>query len=351
MYLIAAVLLAALASAVIIKLYFVFRNQVEFYSLGKTQGFSSSELSELWKAAEMCPFRPQGNMFREKEALGTCITLLKAQAELSGDTNSEDHQQMLSKLYRLRTELEQDDAHKRGISTTYVLGEGQKLCVILPGKGVFVSEIIRNAKDMMIQMPTQKGSATVPVNSWLGKDVNVYFWRKNDAGYVFETTVINAGSYMGKPVLHIANAEQLSRMQKRNAVRVKCSIAASLYILTEPVVDYNKIESKDGYKCVLEDISEKGALIRIGGKGIPNIRIKLQFQVDNKLVVMFGIVRTVELNRTENVSHLHFECTRIEPFMRNIILSYVYRMIPEEEKEILEAMRLTDGAANKNAYN
>ncbi len=138
---------------------------------------------------------------------------------------------------------------------------------------------------------------------------------------------------------HTAN---LIRTQKRNAIRSKCHIFADLYILKEKVIDYNVIETKPGYKCLLEDISENGALIRIGGKGIPNIQIRLQFQVNNRLVVMFGIVRTVEYNEELNQSRLHFECIHIEPQMKNQILSYVYNIMSDSEKEIYDAMSLTD---------
>jgi len=91
-----------------------------------------------------------------------------------------------------------------------------------------------------------------------------------------------------------------------------------------------------GYKCLIEDISENGALIKIGGKGLPKIHLRLQFQLDGKLIVMFGIIRTVEFDSEANQSKLHFECLHIEPVMKNIILSYVYNILSENEKEVFE---------------
>jgi len=60
------------------------------------------------------------------------------------------------------------------------------------------------------------------------------------------------------------------------------------------------------------------------------------------LVVMFGIVRTVEFNQETNQSLLHFECIHIDQEMRNEILRYVYKMLPENEKEVLQALKMTD---------
>ena len=115
-----------------------------------------------------------------------------------------------------------------------------------------------------------------------------------------------------------------------------------MYILTEKTINYSKVETKPGYKCIIEDISEKGALIRIGGKGVPNIQIRLQFQLQNKLVVMFGVIRTVEYNEELKQSRLHFECIHLDDIMRNHVLSYVYNILPQSEKEIFDALSYTD---------
>ena len=71
------------------------------------------------------------------------------------------------------------------------------------------------------------------------------------------------------------------------------------------------------------------------------MQLKIQFQIDNRLVVMFGIVRTVEYNEELGQSRLHFECIHIEEAMKNIVLSYVYNILPESEREIYDAIKLT----------
>ncbi len=82
----------------------------------------------------------------------------------------------------------------------------------------------------------------------------------------------------------------------------------------------------------MEDISSDGAMIRIGGKGVNNIQIKLQFELDNMLILMYCLVRSVEFNQANNQSRLHVECIHIEPSMRNEILSFVYKVLPEDQK-------------------
>ena len=107
-----------------------------------------------------------------------------------------------------------------------------------------------------------------------------------------------------------------------------------MYIIKSDEFDFNAIETEPGYRCLLEDISEDGAMIRIGGVGKTGVMIKLQFSINNQFVMMFGSVKAVEYNDQLKQSRLHFECLHIEPAMKNIILSYVYNVMPEEQKEI-----------------
>mgnify|MGYP002627119992 FL=1 len=99
--------------------------------------------------------------------------------------------------------------------------------------------------------------------------------------------------------ISLRHTNNLLRTQKRKAVRAKCDINAQLFIIRSKDVDYDSVETKNGYKCHIEDISESGALIRIGGKGVENVQIKIQFPIQNTLVIMVGVVRTVEYNQAE----------------------------------------------------
>lgn len=212
--------------------------------------------------------------------------------------------------------------------------------------GVFSSEIVNNARELIIKMPMQKDYITVEGKDWVGKSISVFLWRKQDAMYSFDTEVRKSGMFLGKPVLFIEHSSNLIRSQKRNAIRAQCKIYGDLYILKEKIIDYNAVESVPGYRCLIEDISENGALIKIGGRGMPNIRIRLQFKIDDTLIDMFGIVHNVEFDEEANQSKLHFECVHIDPEMRNIILAYVYNIITESEKEIFEALSLTESDKN-----
>ena len=347
MYLLIAFIILASIAVLASWLYITNKEKIRFYIEGIDQGFHSFEISTLWQVSQVCDLEEPVSLFYSMPSLTKCITQIKNHADTTGSANTEKMKNLLSKLYDFRTKIEKDADKKRGLESTRSLSNGQKLRIILPGKGVFSSEIVNNGRDITILVPTQKGQITVEGKSWINQTVNVYLWRNGDARYVFDTQVIGEGLFLGRPCLHLHHTVNLLRTQKRNAVRAKCHINAELYILKEGELDYNKVETKHGYKCVIEDISESGALIRIGGKGVPNVQLRLQYQLQNRLIIMFGIIRTVEYNEEIEQSRLHFECIHLDKDMKNQILSYVYNILPQNEKEIYDALSYTD--ADKNA--
>lgn len=341
MYLLIVFIIITVISLVLYKVYQIKKEPIKFFLEGIDSGFGIGEILLLWKTTKATGVSEPISVYWSMPVLTQCIAHIKSEADFSGAIDAVKTQKLLSKLYDFRTKIEKDADKKRGLDSTRALDEGQKLRIILPGKGVFSSEIVNNARDLTIKVPTQKDIITISGADWVGKTISVYLWRKGDARYVFDTTVNGEGLFLGKPSLFLQHSNNLLRTQKRNAIRAKCKINATLFLIKDKVIDYNVIETKGGFRCLLEDISEKGALIRIGGKGIPNLQLKIQFQIDNRLVVMFGIVRTVEYNEELGQSRLHFECIHIEEAMKNIVLSYVYNILPESEREIYDAIKLT----------
>lgn len=320
-------------------LYTVFKTRINFFINGLDAGFSFSDLALLWTAAELCNLKEPTSLFYSMPALTKCMT------QISNQTNSDGtpkNQMLMSKLFNYRTKIQNEADDKKGLTSTQFLDKGQPLRIILPGKGVFSSEIMNNGNQIVISVPKQNKLIPYPGEEWVGKVISVYLWRKGDARYVFDTTVVQHGLFLGKSALYLKHSANLMRTQKRKSVRVKCQINGMLYIIKKDEVEVNAIETQNGFRCLIEDISESGALIRIGGKGVQNVKIKLQFNINTKLVLMVGVIRTVEFNEEKNQSLLHFECTHIETSMRNEILKFVYDLLPQTEKEVLQALEETE---------
>lgn len=269
--------IAAAVIFTIYKLCVIFKDNIKFLTTGLDSKFSLSEIRLLWRVAKICELDQPLSLYWSMPSLTRCISQIKSDADKKGKENSPDMQRLLSKLYSYRTRIETDADKKKGMESTRSLDKDQRLRIILPGRGVFSSQIVNNARELTISIPTQKGMIPVEGKDWIGKTINVYLWRKGDARYVFDTSVMGEGLFLGKPSLYLRHTDKLLRTQKRQSVRTQCKIYASLFIIKDRVIDYNEVETKPGYRCLIEDISESGAMVRIGGKGVPNIQMKLQF--------------------------------------------------------------------------
>ena len=342
MYTIIAIIVISLFLILLAFLYSAFKNKIKFFVTGLDAGFSMPDMHLLWNVAQICELDEPTSLFFSMPALTKCMSQITNQASADNTIDTPKYQTLLSKLFAYRTKIQNESDNKKGLSSTETLENGQRLRIILPGQGVFASKVVSNGKMIVITLPKKNDIIVIGAEDWIGKVIHVYFWRKGDAQYVFDTSVVQHGIYLGKTTLYLKQSYNLTRTQKRRAVRAKCEIYAELFFVKKSNEDEQIIESKNGYKCLLQDISESGALIKIGGKGRENIKIKLQFSIKSKLIIMVGIVRKVEYNQELNQSYLHFECTNIEQSMKNEILAFVYNMLPESEKEVLEAIKQTE---------
>ena len=319
-----------------------FSDHIKFFAAGKDQKFNMSEILTLWKLARMCDLEEPISLFYSVPSLSRCITHIIEEAEEKGTQDTPQIQEFLSKLYKYRTKIELESDQKKGLDSTKGLEKGQKLRIILPGKGLFESQILNNGRELIIKLPTQKGVLKLKGDEWVDQDINIYLWRKGDANYVFDSRVLGTSVFNGQSALFITQSDKIFRAQKRRSVRCECHLPAALYIIKDALINYSTVETTPGYKCILEDISEDGAMIRIGGKGVSNTQIKIQFELEGTFILMFGIIKAVEYNAEINQSRLHFECTHVEPTMKNYILSFVYKVLPERQKEIFAALTETE---------
>ena len=339
------ILVAVGIIAIFIRLVIINKKKIDFFTQGLDSKFRLTEIALLWKLAKQCNLEDPKALFYSVPALNRCISLIITRTQKDGSQKTYKIQDFIAKLYKFRTKITLDEDSRKGLDSTRSLAKGQRLRIILKGKGVFLSEILNNGHELVITMPRQNDLIKIKGEDWVGQQISVYLWRKGDASYVFDSLVFNAGMFTGQPCLYLQQTDKLLRAQKRTSVRCECQIFAQLYILISEVVDYNVVENEPGYRCLLEDISEDGAMIRIGGKGKKDAQIKLQFSLNDTFIMMYGIIRAVEYNDTIKQSRLHFECIHIEPTMKNAILCYVYNVIPPEEKEINEAIAQTESDA------
>jgi len=306
---------------------------VQFYAKGKDSGFTFKELELLQRLAVKSKLEDPTTLFFSNRQLDTCIRDLIRSLRISGTENDKVNQDFLSKLYDFRQKIEMEKPKiKHGISNSRQISDGQNLRILAKGYGVFKSQVVKNTSTYLaISRPV---SEKLPMNfSWQGLKLSVYFWRDEDAGYVFDTAVEDEVFSKGIASIKIAHSDSLFRTQKRKSVRVKKHKPAYLYpVLSEEEI--NRIEDSPGIKCFIEDLSDTGCALTIGGRAQSGLRIKAQFHLNNSIICMSGTVRSVEYKEDLNRSLLHVEADPLPIEIRNQILGDVFGMLPEDEEEL-----------------
>ncbi|NLM01221.1 MAG: PilZ domain-containing protein [Treponema sp.] len=336
------ILIILIITLVIIRLIILFSDKIRFISKGLDSRFKMKEILLLWKLAKTSGLEDPASLFLSVHALNRSIAYVISTTRANHTEHTKETQEFLSRLYEYRTKVELDPKLRKGLKSSKGIAVGQKIRVVVKGHGIFSSTVLNNGRHLIIILPLKDGLITIPALDWIHKTITVYLWRSNDASYVFDAFVIESGVFNGKVVLYLQHTDDLLRAQKRKSVRCQCKIPAQMFLVKSETTDLTAPEHGEGLRCIIEDISEGGAFVHIGGKGKKGMQIKLQFTINESLVVMHGFVKSVEFDMENNQSRLHFECTDIEPRMKNAILSYVYNVLPQDEKEMVEAINLAE---------
>jgi c-di-GMP-binding flagellar brake protein YcgR len=305
---------------------------IRFYARGKASGFTLAELNYLKGISLEIKLQDPLSLFWSDKSLDRAIKRISARKRAEGAEKENEVLEFMAKLYDFRKRVEFERPKTRyGIKSTRSIAPGTKLRVLVERLGVYNSTAFQNTQQaLIISLPT--GRRLPEGFKWTGKRLSVYFWRAEDAGYVFDTYVMQEGTDGRVPVIHVGHTDTLFRTQKRRSIRAKSRIPAFLYVLKRIEGAYEKPERVPGMKCVVEDISEDGAAVFIGGRAKPMMNLKLQFKLGDVQVVMSGTAKGVEYDSDKNQSLIHVQAVPPSPRMKNIILSYVYNVFEEDEQ-------------------
>jgi len=319
-------------------------NWVQFISIGKEAGFSFKEVEMLRQITVQCSIEDSCSIFTSQEKLDQCIRAMVRNIRMSGESEDQGIQDFLSRLYDYRKKIEADDhSSGGGISNSRQMTDGQVLKILVSGGGVYKSQIIKNSSQFMTISRPVNPKAAAPT-SWQGTKISVYFWRENDAGYVFDTQVTDEVISLGVSALKIAHSDSLFRTQKRRSTRMKMNKQAFLYLLKDDKPSY-KLEIDPGLRCFLEDLSDTGCAVIVAGKTESGLRVKIQFALDNIPICISGVVRSTSFKADTNRSVLRIEADPMPMEIRNHILGQMFGASQEDDDDL--PFRVLDDEAAK----
>ena len=306
---------------------------LEYYLKGRDSGFTIAETRVLSDAATRAGLEDPTNIFWSPRDLDRTIGSLVSPGtpvRSLGAPGSRESTAFIEKVYDLRKRLEFDQPrYKAGIRSSRQIAQGQRIRLLVQGVGVFGCTVMDNNSQFIVV--TYPSGARLPADFvWKGKKVSVYFWRREDAGYVFDSYIHDDMRIRNIPVLHLAHSESLLRTQKRKSVRSRAKSPAYLYILKRIEGAFEKPERDTGLRCVMQDLSEDGFSVLIGGKGRLGMTVKVQFFLGERQIVMSGTVKSLDYDQEANRTVLHVEAVTPSQRTRNAIRSYVYNISEAE---------------------
>lgn len=304
-----------------------------FLVKGKESGFTYNEINLLRDVAIENKLKNPTHLFWSVKVLDRCIRSAIIGFRARGTQDHRSNLEYLNRLFdfRARVELNQPQ-YRLGLKSTRSIGPGQALKIVLGGNGVYQSRVIENNR-RYLAIAYPQGNRLPPGFKWTKQTLKTYFWRKGDAGYYFEGNVIGDFLVEKVPILHVAHTEKLVRNQKRKSVRRSVGTNGVIFPLRSISRANEDIETAGGgLRCKVIDISETGMGVAIGGKAKAGIPLKMQVTIAGEIIIMCGIVRSVEYKTARNLSVLHIEAKRPSLSMRAKILSFVYGLFASEHR-------------------
>jgi len=308
-------------------------NWHQFSSIGKEAGFTVKELEQLRKIVTDCGINDPASIFKSQHELETVIRSTVKAVQLSGGSSDPETQFFLSKLFDYFKKIEMEaSGNKTRITSSRQISDRQSLRILVTGTGVFKSEVLKNSgSHLTITRPVSaKSSAGM---QWQNAKMSVYFWREEDAGYVFDTEVIDEIFSKGVSALKVEHNDSLFRTQKRKSLRLKYKKMAFLYPLDD-ADNPHRLEKSPGIKCMIEDISDTGCAFQIFGRADIGMRLKLQFTLDRAPVCIPATVRSVDYKENVNLSLVRMEADPLPLAVRNHILCEVFNMMTDDDDEL-----------------
>jgi c-di-GMP-binding flagellar brake protein YcgR len=309
-------------------------NWFRFLTKGKGAGFSFKEIEMLRQIAAQSKIEDPYSLFSSQTKLDQCISALVQYIKTTGEKDEQETQDFLSRIYEYRHKMEMDGPGKQqNITNSRMISEGQVLRILVVGTGVFRSQVVKNTSQYMtITRPVNKKIINKP--QWGGLKISVYFWREDDAGYVFDSDVQDEVFSLGISSLKITHSDVLFRTQKRKSLRAKMHHMAFLYLVHTGELSH-QMEIEPGLKCFLEDLSDSGCAVTVGGKADAGLRVKVQFSLDDTPVCMTGTIRSVNFDEDTKRSMLHIEAEPMPIEARNLIFGEMFGMLSADNLDDL----------------
>jgi c-di-GMP-binding flagellar brake protein YcgR len=308
----------------------------EFYSRGRKEGFRFKEIGFLRRVTIQNKLEKPQSIFWSTKQLDKCLKPAISKISLDVNLPPDYKQSMMGKLLDLRTKSEFNlPKYKKQIRETTAVQPQQKIVIRDSIYGTFVSLVVEvTRKNLVITMPS--GKPELSALNWRSRRLSVYFWRRDDAGYLFETKVVDQITSEEYPLLYLSHTKKLQRMQKRKDIRVDTRLRVRFKPIVISLVngDNRAVISQRIHTGNIIDLSATGCCLLAGKMLKKNDRVKLEFNLTrSKKIVALGLILNISKTADDKVRKHNIMFVKIGPTSKNNILLYVFNIFGERDSE------------------
>ncbi len=295
-----------------------------FNQMAKMRGLNKEEAVLLRKLVVAYKLSKPALIFTSMNILDSCIQRQVRKLSLQ-EIRGESKEDLINHYYRLRNKVVRN-RDVRGLSTTRAIPIGARMRVEVQNYGQYSVQVNQNEEDFLgINIPVLPPGKGVP---WNKKKVKCFYWKEEDASYVFETKVIDVIITDEIQSICLKHVDTITRSQKRRYPRK--SVRLPVYFSRVRVVAEGGkkkaiVDRRDTHWGTIIDISVGGLSIETAIPVNRNnfIRVEFELREDYKMVA-FGKVKRIEKNTARNTWVMHIQFTKIDKKDRNEIFAVLY---------------------------
>jgi c-di-GMP-binding flagellar brake protein YcgR len=295
-----------------------------FNQLAKVRGLTKDETAMLRHLAVTYKLSKPNLIFTSTNILDSCVQRQVRRLSLQ-EVRGESKEDTINRYYRLRNKVIRN-RDIPGIGTTHSIPVGARMRVEVQNFGQYSVTVNRNEEGFLgVSIPVLPPGRHVP---WSKKKVKAFYWKEDDASYVFESRVVDVIVTDETQSICLKHSDNIMRSQKR--VYPRKGVRLPVYFSRVRVVqegDKKKavVDRKDTHWGTIVDISVGGISIETTAPINRNnyVRIEFELREDYKMVA-FGKVKRIEKNAARHTWLMHIQFTKIDKKDRNEIFAVLY---------------------------
>jgi c-di-GMP-binding flagellar brake protein YcgR len=303
-----------------------------FHQKAMEAGFTAREAILLNEFALAAKLESPPEVLWSYKSLDVVIKLAMEKFRIAGKEKNLETQEFLGKLldHRKRIIVYKLNTRKR-LAHSREIPAGQEVQVVLEGIGIFTTKV--SSHDLYFAVLSPIVFDLPPNFRWESRKVMIFFRKRNDGEYSFNTTVAREIEDLktGEFVLLLYHQEALFRTQNRQSIRRLLNKQAHII----PIGDGIGRGFAESKPCTLYDISDDGCSVVVAGKMSAPLTVIVQFTLNDQLIGINGKCLSVQYNRVKNVSMLHINANSIPRDAKNAILSVIFGLTNEDDSPFM----------------